>query len=53
MVGMQVVGGAGMISCGVAGLWDAQGHWELRVVRISGQWSGLVSGVWPGSRGVG
>lgn len=53
MVGMQVVGGVGMISCGVAGLWEAQGHWELRVLRVSGQWSRLVSGGWPGSRGVG
>lgn len=29
MVVMQGVGGVGMISCGVAGLWEALGHWVV------------------------
>lgn len=34
--------GARMLNCGFAGLWDAQGYWELWVGRVSGEWSGLL-----------
>lgn len=49
---MQIVSRAEMFSCGYAGLWDAQGYRESRVVRVSGEWSGLVSRGWSWSRGV-
>lgn len=49
---MQIVSRAEMFSCGYAGLWDAQGYQESRVVRVSGEWSGLVSRGWSWSRGV-
>lgn len=42
-----------MFGCGYADLCDAQGDWKLRVVRVGGEWSWLMSRDWSGSRGVG
>ena len=37
-----------MLVCGMPKV-----YWELRVVRVSEEWSGIVSRGWSGSRGVG